>query len=155
MNARSLQSVLVLLAQILGPFGQTWVFYKFGWVFYKFTKNGEFLNRWFLLVRGKNRDAGRDNCRFWNLWMRRIHWHEQQCFLFKVISVSGFGNLWWLDGDPRPLQGSSSVGRSFSACLSLIHFPLYRSLIFYIYCWFFWNTVEGGVWYLLSVRSIW
>ena len=57
MNARSLQSVLVLLAQILGPFGQTWVFYKFGWVFYKFTENREFLNRWFLLLRGKNRDA--------------------------------------------------------------------------------------------------
>ena len=57
MNAWSLQSVLVLLAQILGPFGQTWVFYKFGWVFYKFTENGEFLNRWFLRIRGKNRDA--------------------------------------------------------------------------------------------------
>ena len=57
MNARSLKSVLVLLAQILGPFGQTWVFYKFGWVFYKFTENGEFFNRWFLLLRGKNRDA--------------------------------------------------------------------------------------------------
>ena len=32
-------------------------FYKFGWVFYKFTENGEFFNRWFLLLRGKNRDA--------------------------------------------------------------------------------------------------
>ena len=62
MNARSLQSVLVLLAQILGSFGQTWVFYKFGWVFYKFTEDGEFLNRWFLLQKGKNRDACRRCC---------------------------------------------------------------------------------------------
>ena len=57
MNARSLQSVLVLLAQILGPFGQTWVFHKFGWVLHKFTENGEFFNRWFLLLRDNNRDA--------------------------------------------------------------------------------------------------
>ena len=56
-NPRSLKSVLVLLAQILGPFGQSWVFHKFGWVFHKLTENGEFLNRWFLLLRDKNRDA--------------------------------------------------------------------------------------------------
>ena len=43
-NPRSLKSVLVLLvlAQILGPFGQTWVFHKFRWVFHKFTENGKF-----------------------------------------------------------------------------------------------------------------
>ena len=58
MNARSLQSVLVLLAQILGPFGQTCVFFiNLAEFFYKFTENGEFLNRWFLRIRGKNRDA--------------------------------------------------------------------------------------------------
>ena len=68
MNARSLQSVLVLLAQILGPFGQTWVFYKFGWVFYKFTENGEFLNRWFLLLKGKNRDACQGDFVKWRIF---------------------------------------------------------------------------------------
>ena len=56
-NAQSLQSVLVLLAQILGPFGQTWVFHKFGWVFHKFTENGEFYIVRILTVRHKNRDA--------------------------------------------------------------------------------------------------
>ena len=54
MNPRSLKSVLVLLAQILGPFGQNWVFHKFGWVF---TENGEFYMEWFHSVRDKNRDA--------------------------------------------------------------------------------------------------
>ena len=41
---------------------QSWVFYKFGWVFYKFTENGEFLNGWFLPLRGKNRDACTWHC---------------------------------------------------------------------------------------------
>ena len=57
MNAQSLQSVLVLLAQILGPFGQIWVFHKFGWVFHKFTENGEFYIVRILTIRHKNRDA--------------------------------------------------------------------------------------------------
>ena len=46
-NVWSLKSVLVLLAQILGPFGQNWVFHKIGWVFHKFTENGEFYIGWF------------------------------------------------------------------------------------------------------------
>ena len=50
MNAQSLQSVLVLLAQSLGPFGQTWVFHKF-------TENGEFYIVRILTIRHKNRDA--------------------------------------------------------------------------------------------------
>ena len=57
MNPRSLKSVLVLLAQILGPFGQIWVFHKFGWVFHKFTENGEFYIVRILTIRRKNRDA--------------------------------------------------------------------------------------------------
>ena len=57
MNPRSLKSVLVLLAQILGPFGQIWVFHKFGWVFHKFTENGEFYIVRILTIRHKNRDA--------------------------------------------------------------------------------------------------
>ena len=57
LSPRSLKPVLVLLAQILGPFGQTWVFHKFGWVFHKFTENGEFYKVWFHTIRGKNRDA--------------------------------------------------------------------------------------------------
>ena len=57
-NPWSLKSVLVLLALILGPFGQIWVFHKFGWVFHKFTENGEFYKVWFhTTTRGKNRDA--------------------------------------------------------------------------------------------------
>ena len=60
--ARSLQSVLVLLAQSLGPFGQTWVFHKLGWFFHKFTENGEFYIEWFHSLRGKNRDACDSPC---------------------------------------------------------------------------------------------
>ena len=45
------------LAQILGPFGQIWVFHKFGWVFHNFTENGEFYIVWILTIRRKNRDA--------------------------------------------------------------------------------------------------
>ena len=41
-------------------------------------------------------DGEGHNCRFWNLFLRRIHWHkwtdEQQCFfLFKVILLSCLG----------------------------------------------------------------
>ena len=61
MNPRSLKSVLVLLAQILGPFGQIWVFHKFGWVFHKFTENGEFYIVRILTIRHKNRDVCRLN----------------------------------------------------------------------------------------------
>ena len=57
MNAQSLQSVLVLLAQILGPFGQTWIFHKFGWVFHTFTENGKFYIVWIHTIRHKNKDA--------------------------------------------------------------------------------------------------
>ena len=57
MNPRSLKSVLVILAQILGPFGQIWVFHKFGWVFHNFTENGEFYIVRILTIRHKNRDA--------------------------------------------------------------------------------------------------
>ena len=54
MNPWSLKSVLVLLAQILSPFGQTWVFHNFGWVFHKFSENGEF---YIHTITHKNRDA--------------------------------------------------------------------------------------------------
>ena len=51
-NPRSLKSVLVLLAQILGSFGQIWVIHKFGWVFHKFIENGEFYLGWFQSLTG-------------------------------------------------------------------------------------------------------
>ena len=85
MNARSLQSVLVLLAQILGPFGQTWVFHKFGWVFHKFTENGEFYIVWIHTIRHKNRDA----CISFKVTFknRKLWWEKTQISLNCAITL--------------------------------------------------------------------
>ena len=103
-----MQSVLVLLAQILFPFGQTWVFHKFGWVFHKFTENGEFYNRWFLLVRDKNRDACTDitvtalahhSLPFYPLFLWDITFilgQPEWCECMGNLILEGIGQLIWV-----------------------------------------------------------
>ena len=80
-------------------FGSIWsdlsFFYKFGWVFYKFTEDGEFLNRWFLLLRGKNRDA----CAFYPIKLSRF---AKKMEFVKNTNISKGGplhsesNAYWL-----------------------------------------------------------
>ena len=138
MNPRSLKSVLVLLAQILGPFGQIWVFHKFGWVFHKFTENGEFYIVRILTIRRKNRDA----------WPAIKSWWKIYCVstcLFCSIYLTSF-------------QGFLIVGLGLCFCCGFLitqspHVPLfwwgYRSSHIFILCstiqdiFTFWSRLDN------------
>ena len=134
MNARSLQSVLVLLAQILGPFGQTWVFHKFGWVFHKFTENGEFYIVRILTIRHKIRDAWIPFCLFWPNIGENI-WKFWQISLQKIRWILA---AWCCRSCPMPSQSFSP-----SSSLSVLS-PLFQRRFFATFCFLRFSLLRAG-----------